>query len=206
MRKHLAIKSVVIFILLLVANISPVSMFAHGGEDHGDEKPQATQTIANMTVRVVHSGDYEVTLKHPSLVPDKELMARLFITRYDTNEPLKNAKVVLLITSSNGTPVEVATVAGDTPGLYEIKLPPLPQGDYMFSARVDISGSSLTADFGKAQVRMPDTETPAESSAWARNALITLGVILFLALLGVIVFIALRQNQRKRIDEEAIAA
>lgn len=205
---HLKFYSVFSLMAILLLSLVVVpQVFAHGGEDHGDEKPQATQSTANMTVRVVRSGDYEVTLKHPSLVPDKELAARLFITRYDTNEPLKDAKVVLLATNSNGMPVEVSASATDTPGLYEIKLPPLPQGDYKLSARVDVSGSSMTANFGDVQVRMPEVETPAADASWARTALIALGVISMLALLGaVVVFIALKQSRRNTIEEEAVTA
>ena len=48
--------------LVAVGSVSPTQ--AHGGEDHGDEKPAATQTNANVTVRVARAGDYEITLKH----------------------------------------------------------------------------------------------------------------------------------------------
>ncbi|MGI8467163.1 MAG: hypothetical protein ACR2N3_01800, partial [Pyrinomonadaceae bacterium] len=77
-------------IILSVFFIVPV--FAHGGVD--DEKPAATP-VSNqkgMVVRTARAGDFEVLLKHSLLEPDTETAAKLFITRFATNEPFADAK------------------------------------------------------------------------------------------------------------------
>lgn len=191
---------------LLLSLIVVPQVWAHGGEDHGEQKPVTAQTNANLTLRVIRVGDYEVTLKHPQLEPDKELAARIFVTRFENNEPIKDAKVVLSV-EGESSPKQITATETDTAGLYEVKLPPMPQGDYKLIARLEISGSSLTADFGSTQVRVAVPETPADSATWARTALIVLGVLLLLVFLGVLVLFALRYGRRaKSVEEETVAA
>lgn len=100
------------------------TVFAHGGEDHGDKKPATVSQGTNMIVHVARAGDYEVVIKHAPVEPAKEMVARVFVTRFANNEPVTSIKPIVTLTSDNGTPLEVAGVASTTPGMYEVKLPP----------------------------------------------------------------------------------
>jgi hypothetical protein len=134
--------------LVAVGGVSPAR--AHGGEDHGDEKPAATQTNASVTVRVARAGDYEITLKHAALEPDKATVALVFVTRFATNEPAQDAQVVLLLAGANA--LESNATATETPGIYEAKLPPLPAGDITVRVRISVAGATATAAFGRVTV------------------------------------------------------
>jgi len=209
-RKSFLVLSLVI-LFVLSFSIVPQGVLAHGGEDHGDQQPATAQTSANMTVRVAGAGDYEITFKHPNLEPDKELTARIFVTRYENNEPVKGAKVLMLIASGNSAATEISATETDTPGFYEVKLPPMTQGDYKFSTSLNVSGSSLMAEFGAVEVKMPAVETTADgTSIWARAALIVFGILMLLVLLGALLFISLRygrqQQRTTQVKEETATA
>ena len=71
--------------ILFVFFTAPI--FAHGGEDHGDAKPAVTSNQKGMVARTARAGEFEILLKHSPLEPDTETAAKLFITRFATNEP-----------------------------------------------------------------------------------------------------------------------
>jgi hypothetical protein len=178
---------------------------AHGGEDHGDEKPAVAQTNANVTVRVARAGDYEITLKHAALKPDKATAARVFVTRFASNEPGTDAQVILLITGA--TPLEVTASATETPGVYEAKLPPLPAGDVTLSVKISVGGTPSTASFGRVTVAPPAVAMPENATLWARTVLLASGVLAVLGILSAALFLGRRLYYRRQFtkDEEVAA-
>lgn len=202
-------KFALLLMLLLAALMMPTQIaYAHGGEDHGDEKKaEAVPAGANMVARVVRVGDYEVTVKHPNIEPDKGTSARIFITRFDTNEPIGNAKVVIVVDdAASGSPVEVAANPTSTPGLYEAKLPPMMQGECKLSARIDVGGQSLTANYGAMHVVAPQPAALAGISLWARTVLIGLGILVGLSLVAAVIMIGIPYFRRVRIKGETATA
>lgn len=191
--------------LVTVGGVSPAR--AHGGEDHGDEKPATTQTNANVTVRVARADDYEITLKHAALEPDKATAARVFVTRFATNEPAKDAQVVLLLTGA--TALESTATATETPGAYEAKLPPWPAGDITVRAKISVAGATATATFGRVTVAPSAIATPENATLWARTALLALGALAVLGISGAALFLGRRAYYRRRQfteDEEVATA
>ncbi len=75
------IVAAVLAAFVVALTFSHVQVSAHGGEDHSEKKAPTISTGTNMIVRAEHVGDLEVTIKHPPLEPDKELAARVFVTR-----------------------------------------------------------------------------------------------------------------------------
>ena len=182
----------------------PVSSFGHGGEDHGDAKAPAVSTSANMVARTVRAGDYEVTLKHPPIEPDKETTARVFVTRFDSNEPVENATITLLF-SGGEVPIEATATAGNTAGMYEVKLPPMREGEYKLAARIGVNGTTETVEYGALQVA-PAPATAAESeSSWARMALIALASLVGLGFIAFVLYRASQYTRRDRTRETATA-
>lgn len=149
---------------LLILALAP-AIFAHGGEDHGDKKPVAA-TGTGMIARTARAGDYEVLLKHLGLEPLHEHAARIFVTRYDTNEPVKDAAVKLGITSKEGAPVNVNAKPSSRPGEFDIVLPPLDQGSYNLSVDVTGGGTNGTANYGAVTVE----EAKAMATTGSENA------------------------------------
>lgn len=199
------------FALLLLLSATGATVFAHGGEDHGEEKASVVSTNGNMIVRTARAGELEVTVKHAPIEPDRETAtARVFVTRFDTNEPVGNAKVTLLFTGGSGALVELtAAAAGSAAGMYEAKLPPFPRGEYKFSARVEGGGEEPhTAEYGALKV-VPVPPAAAESgSSWARTALIVFGSLIGLCIVGIVLYRATRiarHNQTEKRNERETA-
>lgn len=184
---------------------SNVQVNAHGGEDHGAKKAPTVSTSANMVVRTAHVGDLEVTIKHPPVEPDKELAARVFVTRFETNEPVAGAKVFVVFTAG-GMPVEATAELGNTPGIYEVKFPPMPRGDYTLAARVEVSSATQAVEFGTLQIAPLPPPAAASESSWARTALLVLGTLVGLGFLGLVLYRATVIARRDRIKGEAATA
>lgn len=190
---------------------SAAQVFAHGGEDHGDEKPKVVSTGKGVIVRTARAGDFELTLKHSPIEPDTETAAKLFITRFGTNEPLAEAKPVVEITTKDGKTFEASEVKADAPGSYSFKLPPLPEGTYTILTRLSAAGTSDTATFSSIAVETAAAESATGGSVWSwlRTALMFLAAIVILSLLGGLVFYALRFTKQDSVSssgEETVSA
>lgn len=179
-------------------------VFAHGGEDHGDQKVPVVSKGTNMIVRVARVGDLEVVIKDPPLEPDKQTAARVFITRFATNEPVSGAKVVVVLQGT--TPIEVGAVPSTTPGMYEVKLPPLPQGQYKLLARIEHDDKNETAEYGSLAVAPLPVSSSSALATWARTALLILGGLTVAGVLGAFIYRLLPAARRSRIRGEAATA
>ncbi len=197
-----AMMFVVVAVLMLLFQ---VSSFAHGGEDHGEEKAPAIAAGAGMLARTTRAGDWEIVIKHPTLEPDKELAARVFVTRFDTNEPIASAQVKIIV-ASEAAPIEITANANATAGMYEAKLPPLPQNQYRLAVQVNANGSTQTAQFGTIQVAPAPIPIAESISGWARTALIALALLVALALAGVVTLRVMQNARRSTHKGETAAA
>lgn len=180
-------------ILIVLALAFPPVSFAHGDEDHGDKKV-AVAAGPGMIARTAHVGDYEVMLKHPALEPLHEHPARVFVTRYTTNEPVKDAVVSLVIAAQGKEPITVAAKAAARPGEYEANLPSLDAGTYNFSAVIAAGGANGTANYGAVAVETP--KPLIESNGWAEAKNTWLLAVVFggLAFLSATGFLAWRRR------------
>jgi hypothetical protein len=195
---------ITIIALSLILTAPAGSVFAHGGEDHGDQKAPVVSKGTNMIVRVARAGDLEVVIKDPPIEPDKETLARVFITHFATNEPISGAKVVVVLQGS--MPIEVGAVASTTPGMYEVKLPPLPQGLYKLIARIEHDGENKTAEYGSLAVAPLPVSSSSALATWARTALLILGGLTVVGVLGAFIYRLLLAARRSRIRGEAATA
>jgi len=189
--------------ITLAVLASSASVMAHGGEDHSEAAP-VVQVGAGMQTRTARAGDMEVTMKNPVFEPDKETTARIFVTRFETNEPIAGARVFVLF--GNGTTQEVAATAGATAGVYEVKLPPVPKGQHTLTARVGAGNASETVQFGQVDVTTPPPAEVESSNSWARTGLIVLAALAALMAVGVVGYRLSQGNRRGRIKEEAVTA
>ncbi len=184
--------------------VSPVAGLGHGGEDHGAEQASVVAASTGMVARTAKVGEWEVVIKHPSLEPDKELAARVFVTKHDTNEPIEGANITVTISGVDAAPTQVLAVAGNTPGVYEVMLPPMPKGAYKLAVQVGADSGNETAQFGEVQVASPPVVEASSVNGWARTGLIILAALLGLGATGVTVM-RLMQSARSRKGETAAA-
>lgn len=189
-----AVAALTVLVALLTASGGVVS--AHDGEDHGDENAPAISVSGDVQVHTARAGDLEVTLKHKSVEPDREGTARVFVTRFDSNEPVAKAKVTLSLTGG-GKPVE-AVAAEVAAGMYEAKLPPLARGEYELAARVESGGTTEVARLRKLNVASAPPAEVVGGSSRARTLLIVLGVLTGVSLLAGVVFRGARSARSRR--------
>jgi hypothetical protein len=189
--------------LALFGNATQV--LAHGGEDHGDEKPKTTTTKAGTISRTARLGDFEIMLKHSPLEPDAAATARLFITRFATNEPVSDANPAIEIESASSMVTEIPVEKTDAVGGYIARIPALPEGTYTVRTRATAGGKTNTATFSG--VKILHQEAAAETgSSWTQTALMVMLFLVALVLFGGLAYFALRVFKNKPLGEETVSA
>ncbi|MDQ3714353.1 MAG: hypothetical protein M3388_19355 [Acidobacteriota bacterium] len=181
-------------IIALLAN--PLLIFAHGGEDHGEAKPQ-TSVTQNVETRTAVADDFEILLKTPLLEPDKEIGGKLFLTSHETNEPITNAKIILLVEGEDGKKIEIIVNPTDKLGVYRLIIPPILESTVKLGAKINHSGKDAVVSFGAAEIKSAPIESSAENTSWARSALLGLGAVGLLTLLGFLAFLLFRNFRQK---------
>jgi len=185
---------------------SPLLIFAHGGEDHDDAKPQ-TSVKQNIETRTAVADDFEILLKTPILEPDKEIGGKLFLTSHETNEPISNAKITLLIEGEDGEKTEIIVNPTGNQGVYRLTIPPIPESTVKLSAKINHSDKDTIISFGMAEIKPPPIESSAENTSWARSGLLGLGAIGLLTLLGFAAFLLFKNSRPKAqtIEQETVS-
>lgn len=194
-----AIKQIIrniILVWIIALSVNPLPIFAHGGEDHTEAKPQ-TSVKQNIETRTAVAGDFEILLKTSLLEPDKEISGKLFLTLHETNEPIGNAKITLLIDGEDGKKTEVIISPTDKQGIYTLTIAPIPQSTVKLSVKINHSGKDEIVGFGTAEIKFAPVESSAENTSWARSALLGLGAIGLLILLGFAAFLLFRNFRQK---------
>lgn len=181
------------------ANIS-----AHEGEDHSHEAAPTIASGESMIVRVVRAGDVEITFKHPAIAPDTRTPARVFVTRFETNEPIGDANITLTFNAQGSDSPTVAATRTATAGLYDIEIPPLPRGSYTMSGRFQLNGETREASFGELEVMPPASPRIESASVWARTALIVFAVFIICFVVLLLLFRARRTTHERMGDTATV--
>lgn len=211
--RNIKITAVSFTLKWLAAALFPVlfaaPVFAHGGEDHGDEKPKTATTAAGTISRSARLGDFEIMFKHPTLEPDQTATGRLFITKFSTNEPIADANPAIEIESATGAVTQIPVEKSSAAGSYSVKIPALPEGAYTVRGKTTGGGKTNTATFSG--VEIAHREAAAENGAvgngsWTRAALMAMLFLVALALLGGLAFYALRAFKNKPLGEKTVSA
>ncbi len=182
----------------------PVS--AHGGEDHGDEKPKTATTAKGTVLHTSRLGGFEVMLKHPVLEPDTATTARFFITKFETNEAAENANPAIEIEAANGAVTQAETEKTDSAGSFIVKIPALPEGVYTVRTKLTYDGETDTATFSGVEVAHSSAETAAVGAGWLGTVLLFLAGAIVLGLFGVLFYFAWRMAGKNQIGEETVSA
>lgn len=195
------------FLLIFVFGGNAPLSFAHGDEDHGDEKPKTTATDQGTVLHVTRLGSLEVSLKHPLLVPDTATTARLFVTKFETNEPDEKVKPAVEIEAANGAVIQATVEKSETAGIYTVKFPALQKGTYTIRAKLTYDGETDTTVFSGIEVT-PATVAPNETGGmgWGQTLLIGFIFLTVLALFGGLVYFVLRSNESELMKKETVSA
>ncbi len=102
------------FLILLLL---PFTLFAHGGEDHGDAKKASIKPAAYFSSEAV-SDVYELLFKYQPLSPGKEAVLKLYASDFNTNAPIDSA--VIQITVADNPNIKL-TIKQVDKGVYEVR-------------------------------------------------------------------------------------
>ncbi len=182
-------------------------VLAHGGEDHGDEKPKAPTIAAGTVSRTARLGDVEILLKYPSLEPDTATTASVFVTKFATNESVGDANPAVEIESANGGSVtEIAVEKTDAGGSYILKIPAFAEGAYTIRVKTTVGGKTDTATFSGVEVAHQETAATDSSGSWLQTLFIGFLLIVGLALFGGLIYFAVRVIKTAPVSEETVSA
>ena len=183
-------------------------VFAHGGEDHGDQKPPVATTTKGIVSRSTKLGEFEITFKTPQLEPDTTTAARLFITKFETNEAVAGdaANPTMEIESPGGAVTQVAVEKTDVAGSYNLKIPALPEGNYTVRANLKTNKGSDTATFSNVAVAHPAETASSDSLSRLGTGLFFLVGAIVLGLFAGLFYSAWRMAGEKQVRGETISA
>jgi hypothetical protein len=196
-----------LLIVLLAGNA--LQIFAHGGEDHGDEKPKTETTDKGTVSHSSKIGDLEVMFKHPVFAPDTATEGRLFVTKFETNEGFKDVTPAVEAESTNGAVTSAVIEKSETAGVFTVKFPAMPQGTYTIRAKLTHSGETDTATFSGVEIKNQPIASADESGgmSWLRTILIGFIFAVVLGLFGALTFFILRSGAEiKPQREETVSA
>lgn len=183
----------------------PTTVLAHGGEDHGDQKPKTTANAKGIISHSSRLGDLEVMVKHPAMEPDKSTTGSIFITKFETNEPFKPGEVKVEVESASGSVFSAKVEPGEQTGTYKITFPAMPDGVYAMRANVSHDGETDTATFSGIDVK-PAAATAEGSGSWVSSALIGLLFFAVIILLIGLMYFVWRFAAGPGVNEEALSA
>jgi len=106
-------KNICIFLLLMV----PLLSVAHEGEDHNNAKKTAATTASYFSSETI-SDKYELLLKYTTIAPGKEGLLRLFVSNYNTNQPVDSATLDLSVSGNSNIKLSASRLDN---GIYEIR-------------------------------------------------------------------------------------
>lgn len=194
-----------VLIVLLAGNASQI--FAHGGEDHGDEKPKTETTEKGTVSHSSRLGDLEVMLKHPVFAPDTATAARLFVTKFESNQGFAEVTPAIEIESANNSVIEAKVEKTDTAGVFNVNIPALPNGTYTIRTKLTHGGETDTATFSGVEVTStPTASTESGEMSWARTILISFIFLIVLGLFGGLTFFVLRFSASEPLKDETVTA
>ncbi len=198
-------RAILVVMVVLILSADTFQVFAHGGEDHSEEPKQNVSADATMMTQVVRAGHIEVTFKHARLEPDTKTTARIFVTDYETNAAIENAKITLIVEGEGFQKQEVAAKATETPGILSLELPPIPMGSVKLDVQIEAGGKSEKASFGSIAVEQrKEMTTSAAQRNWLWTTLFGLGLALILTLIGVGIWLGIKRY--KAIENKEAAA
>ncbi|MEO7538805.1 MAG: hypothetical protein ABIV21_02175 [Pyrinomonadaceae bacterium] len=190
-------------VLLVFLFLGNTTIFAHGGEDHGDQALPTTSNKGTVT-RTAKLGDMELTLKHSVLIPDTASSGKLFLTEFQTNVPVEGATAVIEFESTDGTVVQAAVEKTDSPGAFIVKIPALPEGSYTVRSKVTAKSATDAATFSGVGVTHTDSAETTSIFGWAKTLLVGILFLMVAALFGLLLYFALREPIGTRLHDEAV--
>jgi hypothetical protein len=195
---------------LFLLGQSPV-VLAHGGEDHGDQKPVAPAAGGQMNTKLAKTEGFEVLVKYPTPKPAEDTLLRVFVTDSKTNAPIAGVNVAMVLNYAGKTETATASSFGvvhadanaieatatptDTPGIYEAHVVFPEVGQYNIALR--LAGANINQEMAITGVAVP-ARVAASNGSRVPVTLIILLVILLISLTAAAYLMWLRPRTMRR--------
>lgn len=227
-KPFLSLKNIVIlWALTLVAIFGQLSVFAHGGEDHGEEQSSTpTASVGEVNTKLAKASTTEALIKYPTPKLGEQITIRIFLTDLITNVPVDTAKVTLKFqylgtnqkTSLSSVPSLIPTVQADTSdlvvnatatstaGMYEAKVTFPSAGQYTLLASFNNSTLDAQAFISGIVVTEPPQITINNSSSSIVTitiVIITLVSMIMLVLLYLF-FLATDNSKQTKVHKDIV--
>lgn len=183
----------------------PIAAHAHGGEDHGGQKPKTTANAKGIISHSARLGELEMMVKHPAMEPDKPTTGSIFITKFETNEPFKFVEAKVEVESASGKIFTATVESGEQAGTYKVTFPAMPAGVYAMRANVTHDGETDTATFSGIDVK-PVVATVDGASSWFSGTLVGAIFFVVIMLLFGLMYFVWRFAAGPGVNEEALSA
>ncbi|MBC7653560.1 MAG: efflux RND transporter periplasmic adaptor subunit [Oligoflexus sp.] len=176
-------KTIILYFLALF----PLLTLAHEGEDHGDEAKKTTPLSSSYFSSVSNSEKYELLLKYEPIKGGKEVFLRLFVSDFNTNKALNDAKLEITLAEDGTKKFAVKHLES---GIYEVK--GIFPANKVYSLNVNIN-SSIGPDLLVLENIEVGKELPVINATVAggfftsNNLLLLFGGLILGALIAVIV-------------------
>ena len=203
LNKKIKVVLPVLLVLAVLIFNNILQVFAHDGEDHSEPAKQTVSTETKIITQVVRAGHFEITLKHAALEPDTKTAAQVFVTNYETNAAIENAKVNLIVERDGNTEAMVEAKPTEMPGMLSVELPPMPEGAVKFNVQITAGGESEKASFGVIAVAYQETAETSAQTSWARTALLVFAALFILGLIGAGSWFAVRRYREIQGDDQS---
>lgn len=185
----------------LLVFISFPTASAHEGHDHSHDEPASVSVNAEVETRSTRVGDYEILMKNKPLEPDTPVEARIFLTWAETNVPISNAVIAVMIERENDRTLEInAEPDPKLAGSYTAKIGGIPSGAAKIRVRFALSATTETADLGAADIHAHagSAEANFALSKWLPNLLFTAATILVLGLITAVIWFGVRRLKTEK--------
>lgn len=178
---------------------------AHGDEDHGAEQPKVQTTGQGLISRTARLDAFEIMLRHSALEPDTAVSGRLFVTNYETNEPVGNIVPSIQIESADGAVTTVEVQKTDFKGSFGFNFPALQEGSYTVRVIAATDGKTSTATFSGVEVTDHEAATAASGRSWLLTGSIGLVLLIATVLFAALVYFAVRGVKSRPLHEETVS-
>lgn len=190
-------KIAIVFIFFLTT----ARTFAHGGEQHDDNKQKAAVTASYFSTE--NSSElYEVLLKYGELNTKEDAHITLFLSDVNTNRPISNAILVLSNPDDDKQQIEVKIKEN---GVYELHTKFKDEKTHSFNISINGSlGADLiqvsNIEIGKKLPKPVEIEASTTTSFFSLGNIIPIVITLFIGL-----FLGLFLKRNSKIGKKAIS-
>ena len=189
---------------MLLAGFSS-AVFAHGGEDHSEEKQAPVASVGQMNARLIKTDYLEILVKYPNPKFGEETLLRVFITDLKTNAPVPGVNVAMafrFVDKPETAAIETVAAPTSTPGIYEARVALPDLGQYHLLMR--LAGKNISERITVSGIVVPANSPDGIQTDKTRVTIMLLALMVFLiSAMAAGYYFWLRPRRSEQVDAEA---